>query len=106
VTEDASHRLGNISTFLLPLLLPLFQKTKKEKGYPTFPSQKILKQTVKRNSVQYSCLQTMQVRSPQGDIVAPECCDQQRSGFIPKALPETIAKNGVHSLSDKKNGAG
>ena len=30
-----------------------------------------------KNSVQYSCLQTMQVWSPEGDLVAPECCEHR-----------------------------
>jgi len=46
-----------------------------------------VQRVVDKNSVPYSCLKTMQIWSPTGDIVAPECCNEQRSCYKAKVLP-------------------
>ena len=56
-----------------------------------------------KNSVQYSCLQTMQVWSPEGDLVAPECCGEHRSCFQPKRLTGSEGPSLAQVLSERQD---
>ena len=56
------------------------------KGYNRQQNADTVLRVFRENHVSYRCLQTMQVWSPKGDIVAPECCNKDRACFKEKKL--------------------
>ena len=57
------------------------------KGYNQQQDTATVLRVFRENHVSYRCLKTMQVWSPKGEIVAPECCSQARACFLKKKLP-------------------
>ena len=57
------------------------------KGHNIQQNTETVRRVFQSNHVQYRCLRTMQVWSPKGDIVAPECCTHSRFCYEVKKLP-------------------